>query len=32
LTQSTNFENICGFEFSALTTPTFDAKETFEKA
>jgi hypothetical protein len=32
MTQSTNFKNLCGCEFSAMSTPTFDVKQTFQKA
>jgi hypothetical protein len=30
--QSTNFENLYGFEFSAMRTPTFGVKRTSQKA
>jgi hypothetical protein len=29
--QSTNFENLYGFEFSAMRTPTFGVKKNFPK-
>jgi hypothetical protein len=32
MTQTTNFENLYGFEFSAMSTPTFSVKQTFQKA
>jgi hypothetical protein len=32
MTQTTNFENLHGFEFSAMSTPTFSVKKTFQKA
>jgi hypothetical protein len=31
-TQSTNFENLNGFEFSVISTPAFGVKITFQKA
>jgi hypothetical protein len=31
-TLTTNFENIYGFEFSAMSTPTFGEKNTFQGA
>jgi hypothetical protein len=32
MTQTTNFDNLYGFEFSAMSTQTFAVKETFLKA